>query len=195
MKRRGILAGAVTGIGVTVTGVTTWLVTRENDGDEKGGQSTRESDPNKVGNDTAGDETASDVSKEDLETENESEQPEAANPEPDPQGPATNESAINESRASEEPTVSDVVVTEAELVTEPNAATVTGVARNDADEPVTIDLEVTFLKDGKQIGRPELNGTTGLPPGEMWEFSVSGRGSEYSAATGYEIAKSVRTQG
>lgn len=194
MKRRGILAGVAAGIGVTVTGATTWLVTRENDGDEKGGQSTRESDPNKT-RDTAEDGEAPQGDTEDLETQNQSEQPEAANPEPDPEGPEINESAINESRASEGPTSEDVTLSTIEFVTEPNAATVTGTVTNGSDEPVTIDLEVTFLEDGEQLGRPALGGMTGLPPSETWEFTISGRGSEYSAATEYEIEKHVRTQG
>ena len=193
MKRRGILAGVATAIGVTVTGATTWLFTRENDSDEKKAQSTRESDPNKT-RDTAVDGEVPQGDKEDLETQNQSEQPEAANPEPDPEGPETNESAINESRASEGPTSEDVTLSNIEFVTEPNAATVTGTVTNESDEPVTIDLEVTFLKDGEQLGRPALGGTTGLPPSETWDFTISGRGSEYSAATEYEIAKSVRTQ-
>lgn len=194
MKRRGILAGAVTGIGITVTGATTWLVTRENDSGEKGTQSTPENDPNKT-RDTVEDGEAPQGDKEDLETQNQSEQPEAANPEPDPQGPETTESAINESRASEGPTSEDVTLSTIEFMTEPNAATVTGTARNESDESVTIDLEVTFLEDGEQLGRPALGGTTGLPPSKTWDFTIRGRGSEYSAATEYKIAKHVRTQG
>lgn len=195
MKRRGILAGGATVVGMAVTGVTTWLFTRESNGDEDGDQSTPESDQNKTSPDTGENETAPEARKEDVENQNQSEQPDAANPEPDPQGPATNESAINESAAGSEPSASDVVLSETELITESRAATVSGTARNESDEPVTIDLEVTFLEDGEQLGRPALGGTTGLPPSETWEFTISGRGSEYSAATDYEIAKSVRTQG
>lgn len=204
MKRRETAAGVATIVGMAVTGATTWLFTRESSGngnggdggsdsDEKGAQSTPERRGNETGNDTVGNETAPQASKEDVE--NESEQPEAANPEPNPEGPATNESAINESRAGSEPSVSDVVISGTELVTEQRAATVSGTATNEASEPVTIELTVTFLEDSEQIGRPALNGTTDLPPGETWDFTVSGRGSEYSAATDYEIAKSVQTRG
>lgn len=188
-----MLAGAATAVGVTVTGATTWLFTRGDDGDEKRVQSTPESGKNKTPDDTGENETAPEASKEDVE--NQSERPEAANPEPEPEGPATNESAINESRAGSEPSVNDVTISGTELVTEPNAATVSGTATNEANEPATIELEVTFLENDEQIGRPALNGTTGLPAGETWEFTVSGRGSKYSAATDYEIVMSVQTRG
>lgn len=195
MKRRGILAGGAMGVGMVVTGVTTWLLTQESNGDEDGDQSTSESDQNKTSPGTSENETMPEARKEDVENQNQSEQPEAVNPEPDPQGPETNESAIKESAAESEPSASDVVISETELVTESKAATVSGTATNESNEPVTIELEVTFLEDGKQLGRPALNGTTGLPAGETWDFTVSGLGNEYSAATEYEIAKHVRTQG
>lgn len=194
MKRRGILAGGATVVGMAVTGVTTWLFTRESNGDKDGDQSTPQSDQNKMPPGTGENETAPETSKEDVENQNQSEQLEAANPEPDPQGPETNESVINESAAGSEPSASDVVISETELVTESRAATVSGTVTNESNEPVTIELEVTFLEDGEQLGRPALGGTTDLPPSETWDFTISGRGSEYSAATEYEIAKSVRTQ-
>lgn len=156
MKRRGILAGGATVVGMAVTGVTTWLFTRESNGDDDGTQSTPESDQNKTPPGTGENERAPEASKEDVENQNQSEQPEAANPEPDPQGPETNESAINESAAGSEPSASDVVISGTELVTESRAATVLGTATNESNEPVTIELEVTFLEDGEQLGRPAL---------------------------------------
>lgn len=191
MKRRGIIAGAATAVGVTVTGVTTWLFTRDTEGDEKGAQSNAESDGNETGGSIDENGTAPETSREDVENES---QPEAANPEPEPEGPETNESAIDESAPDTTPTAEDVTLSDTELVIEPNMATVTGTATNEGDEPVTVDLEVQFLEGDKQLGRPALGGTTGLQPGDSWEFAISARGSELSGATDYEIAKNVQAR-
>ncbi|ADJ16810.1 FxLYD domain-containing protein [Halalkalicoccus jeotgali] len=165
----------------------------EDGNNEKGSESTPKSDHNTTGNDIDEDGEAPEASKEDVQ--NQSEQSKAANPEPDPQGPETNESAINESAATEEPTSDDVAISGTELTTETNAATVTGTATNEADEPLTLDLEVQFLQEGEQLGRPALGGTTGLAPGDEWDFSITARGSGAGEATDYEIATYVRTQG
>ncbi|WP_122088632.1 FxLYD domain-containing protein [Halalkalicoccus subterraneus] len=175
---------------MAVTGATTWLFTRDNDGTENGSPSNSERDQNETGNDTAERGEAPQASKEDVG--NQSEHPEAANPEPEPQGPETNESAINESAPDTTPTAEDVTVSNTELVTESDTATVTGVATNEADEPVTVELEVQFLQEGEQLDRAALGGTTGLQPGDEWNFSITARGSGVSEATDYEISKNVR---
>lgn len=64
MKRRGILAGAGTVVGMAVTGVTTWLFARESNGDEDGDQSTPESNQNKTPPDTGENETTPEARKE-----------------------------------------------------------------------------------------------------------------------------------
>lgn len=197
MNRRAVLAG--TAIGVSTTGVATWFLTEpENDGDENGAQSDPESDGNETGTDTNESGEAPTASEEDVENqsgEQEQEQPEAANPEPEPEGPETNESVINESNATEGPTGDDVTLSDTELATSSNSSRVTGVATNESNEPLTIDLEVTFYRDGEQLGRPALGGTTGLEPGDEWGFSITARGSGVSEATDYEIATHVRTRG
>ncbi|ELY41164.1 FxLYD domain-containing protein [Halalkalicoccus jeotgali] len=176
---------------MAVTGGTTWLFTRDTEGDEKGAQSNAESDGNETGGSIDENGTAPEASRVDVENES---QPAAADPEPEPEGPETNESAINESAPDTTPTAEDVTLSDTELVIESNMATVTGTATNEGDEPVTIDLEVQFLEGDEQLGRPALGGTTGLQPGDSWEFTISARGSELSGATDYEIAKNVQTR-
>lgn len=66
---------------------------------------------------------------------------------------------------------------------------------NDSEAPLTVDLEVTFLEEGTEIGRPALGGTTGLQPGDAWSFEIAAAGEMYSEATAYEIAKHVQPSG
>lgn len=167
--------------------------TEQNSTDKKASERPRNESGNEAGDNTSEETNASQNGAQNES--NETEYPEAANPEPEPEGPETNESVINESRAGSEPSASDVIITENELVTASDGAAVVGVVRNDAAEPVTVELAVTFLQNGEQIGRPALNGTTDLPVGETWDFTVRAMGSEYSGATEYEISKSVQISG
>lgn len=203
MKRRGVLATVAAAVGVAVTGVTTWLFTHggnENE-NERDAQPTSESDQTRTDENTDKDREAPQAGEEDdreqdQENEQEQEYPEASNPEPDPEiEPTDPEDVIDESEATEAPTSENITISDTSLATTPEGATVTGTVTNDTDTALTIDLEVQFLANGEQLGRPALGGTTGLAPGDAWEFSISAWGSEFSEATDYEIVPNVRAAG
>ena len=167
--------------------------TEQNTSDEKAAEQQRNESNEGAGGNTSDEQNTTQNGSENASNESAEEYPEAANPEPEPEGPGANESVINESRAGSGASASDVVISEDELVTASDGAAVVGVVRNEAAEPVTVELQATFYKNGKQVGRPALNGKTGLASGGTWRFVVRAMGSEFSGVTDYEIEKSVQT--
>lgn len=197
MRRRTLLATGVAAIGVPTTGCTAWLLTRENSdtnsSDEQADESDSAADESPLGASTDGDDDGTETASKDNESAN---HPDAADPEPEPEVESGPEDIADEGEVeTDDPTAEDVPITNANLRTASDGAVVSGSATNDSEAPLTVDLEVTFLGDGREIGRPALGGTTGLQPGDAWHFEIAAAGEEYSEATEYEIAKHVQPSG
>lgn len=188
---RSKIIGGTGAIVATVTGAA-WAILGD---DEKGAQQATEptdgngtvvSSPPKgppAGNITRSNNTTTDGE--------EPEYPAAATPEANPEV-ETNDSVIADPGEIENtgPTKSDIEISGAQLTTDQRGATVRGNITNTSDTQITVELKIKILEDEQQLTY-RLTETTGLPPGESWEFGVQARGAEYSEATGYDIKKSV----
>lgn len=144
-------------VGLLSTAGCVALIRAQLSGDSSGAETSNENNEAKNTPDSDPAEDTSTPRDEDMSngtngSDNETEYAEAQDPEPELEGPET-----NESNATEEPTSEDVTLSNTELTTASNTAIATGVATNESDKPVAVDLEFSSSK------------TASSSAGQRWE--------------------------